>query len=141
MKPLFCAVGSEESDIHDTDIQNYVNSFLESLGPREDVLILPPDYTRYHSQAGKITKFIAEYYGFIGESKPSKSVPTIQIMPALGTHAPMSQTQIETMFGEELAKKEPSPFLVHDWRHDVATIGHAPAEMVCSVSISCESPV
>jgi len=34
------------------------------------------------------------------------------------------------MFGQALAQKEPSPFLVHDWRNDVLTIGYAPAEMV-----------
>ena len=29
--------------------------------------------------------------------------------------------------GHELATKEnPNPFLVHDWRNDVITIGHAP---------------
>jgi nickel-dependent lactate racemase len=34
------------------------------------------------------------------------------------------------MFGDKLASKDPSPFLVHDWRNDVVTIGEAPAEMV-----------
>lgn len=34
------------------------------------------------------------------------------------------------MFGHELASKEnPNPFLVHDWRNDVVTIGHASKEM------------
>lgn len=102
------------------------------------------DYTRFHSQAGKITRFICEYYNFVPSKDDhndkgkhhddgnvaSTTVPNIQILPALGTHAPMTETQIRRMFGEELAGKTPSPFVVHDWRNDVVTIGHAPAEMV-----------
>lgn len=73
-------------------------------------------------------------------------VPKIEIMPALGTHAPMTSDEIRKMFGDELANKHEqaqhqkssssssssssSPFLVHDWRNDVVTIGHAPAELV-----------
>ena len=141
-KTLFCAIGSETTALTDDDLQQQLYSFLDSLGEREDVLILPPDYTRFHSQAGKITKMIAEYYNFIAPKNPSttepppekkrkSSTPQIEILPALGTHAPMSQVQIKTMFGDELAAKDPSPFLVHDWRNDVVTIGHAPKEMVC----------
>lgn len=128
MKSLFCAIGSEDFDLSDEALKREIESFLEALGKREDVLILPPDYTRYHSQAGKITQMIAEHYHFIGSD--SVSSPEIQIMPALGTHAPMSAEQIEGMFGKELASKDPNPFLVHDWRNDVVTIGHAPAKMV-----------
>jgi len=42
----------------------------------------------------------------------------------------MTKVQIRKMFGDELADRTPSPFMVHDWRNDVVTIGHAPAEMV-----------
>lgn len=63
-------------------------------------------------------------------SRSSSSTPSIQIIPALGTHAPMTPSQIELMFGKELAAKSPDPFVVHNWREDVVTIGHAPAEMV-----------
>jgi len=49
-------------------------------------------------------------------------------MPALGTHAPMTPEQCKIMFGEEMCKSD--IFRVHDWRNDVVTIGHAPAEMV-----------
>jgi len=115
------------------------------------VLLLPPDFTRFHSQAGTITRFISEYYNFTereeeaekfdGSRKQSASSPSIQIIPALGTHAPMKHSQIELMFGSNLANKttcnhndssseKNSPFVVHNWRDDVVTIGYAPAEMV-----------
>ena len=66
------------------------------MGTRSDVLILPPDFTRFHSQAGEITRFICEYYNFVpkeddcDDEKTDRSVneslscPTIQIIPALG---------------------------------------------------------
>ena len=63
-----------------------------------------------------------------------ENIPNISILPALGTHMPMTQPQIKTMFGDALATKHPSPFLVHDWRNDVVTIGSAPEEMVCCAS-------
>eukprot|EP00956_Cyclotella_meneghiniana_P029812 scaffold73360_cov61-Cyclotella_meneghiniana.AAC.10 len=34
------------------------------------------------------------------------------------------------MFGSQLANKTPSPFVVHNWRSDVVSIGHAPSSMV-----------
>ena len=148
---LVCAVGSKDTTLSDNDIRSHLLPFLESLGPREDVLILPPDYTRLPSQAGKITRFISEYYNFTTSSnasgdgperKNTKSVvsehsesrPNITILPALGTHAPMTRHQIRSMFGDELAEKKPDPFVVHDWRNDVVTIGTAPADMVRSAT-------
>lgn len=127
---LICAIGSETTSLQDDEIRTKLYAVLDQIGPREDVFLLPPDFTRFHSQAGKITSMITEYYGYIKNTDESKEVPKIQIMPALGTHAPMTKEQIKTMFGEELAAKDPSPFLVHDWRNDVETIGHVPGEMV-----------
>lgn len=155
---VFCSLGSETTVISDTEIQETLHSFLHQMGQRDEVLILPPDFTRFHSQAGKLTRFICEYYNFVpngcsdGDEKESvqhendqqppdakrqKTVnaksehhPDITILPALGTHVPMTEKQIETMFGKELATKQPNPFLVHDWRKDVVTIGHAPSQMV-----------
>lgn len=129
---LVCSVGSPSTSLSDDDIQAHLIPFLEQLGPRDDVLILPPDYTRLPSQAGKITRLVSEHYNFTGggASSSSSSSPNITILPALGTHAPMTHEQIKTMFGEDLATKNPNPFVVHDWRKDVVTIGHAPADMI-----------
>jgi nickel-dependent lactate racemase len=109
-------------------------------------MLLPPDFTRFHSQAGKISRFICEYYNFVEEDNAcndtsgeptgkkqkiskSESNPTITILPALGTHFPMTKTQIRSMFGDKLAEKEDA-FLVHDWRKDVDLIGYVPKELV-----------
>jgi nickel-dependent lactate racemase len=150
---LFCSIGSPTTVISNDAQRQYIESFLASLGERHDVLILPPDYTRFHSNAGCITQQIAEYYNFIprentagninneldAESQPpspaassttSPFSPKIQIIPALGTHAPMTRSQIQSMFGNELANKQDDPFIVHNWREDVVTIGYVPADLV-----------
>jgi nickel-dependent lactate racemase len=141
--PFYCSIGSPTTNISHDNLRETIEQFLESLGQRDDVLLLPPDFTRYHSQAGTITRFISEYYNYTeqeeegtekkkqdGRRLKSASTPNIQIIPALGTHASMTQSQIELMFGSNLANKKDSPFVVHDWRNDVVTIGYAPKEMV-----------
>eukprot|EP00985_Skeletonema_marinoi_P019413 scaffold11122_cov128-Skeletonema_marinoi.AAC.4 len=146
---LFYSIGSPTTSISKQELRETVEKFLESLGARDDVLLLPPDFTRFHSQAGTITRFISEYYNFTEREEDaggsstratSASSPSIQIIPALGTHAPMKNEQIELMFGSNLANKktcnrnddssDSSPFVVHNWRDDVVTIGFAPEEMV-----------
>jgi nickel-dependent lactate racemase len=52
------------------------------------------------------------------------------ILPALGTHAPMTSAEIKKMFG---AIPE-SLFRVHDWRKDVVSLGEVPASFVNEVS-------
>jgi len=158
---LFCSIGSPTESISNETLRHEIESFLTSLGgERSDVLIIPPDFTRFHSQAGLITQYISEYYNFtsrreeevcsdnndtngiwndIGSASnsdmdsntASKSTSTtIQIIPALGTHAPMSPSQIKQMFGIQLATKIPDPFIKHNWREDVVTIGYVPSKMV-----------
>ena len=86
------------------------------------VLILPPDFTRMYSGAGKIT---AIYYDLL------KDTCEVDIMPALGTHVPMTKEEWVAFFGEGV------PFdrmIVHNWRNDVVKLGEVPAEFVTEVS-------
>ncbi len=85
------------------------------------VLLLPPDYTRYHSYAGQITVMLWELL---------KDRCEVDIMPALGTHVPVSESEWEKMFA-------PIPYekmIVHSWRDDVVKIGEVPSEFVKEVS-------
>jgi len=98
-------------------------TFLEGLkacGERQRVLLIPPDITRYHSLAGTLTCWAVEYYG--------KAVKTI--LPALGTHVPMTDQELDTMY----PGIDHTLFAVHDWRHDVVTIGTVPAEEINRLS-------
>ena len=85
------------------------------------VLILPPDFTRYHSNAGRITWHIYDML---------KDYCKIDIMPALGTHVPVTENEARTMFGSIPYER----FIVHSFRDDVVKIGEVPSEFVRSVS-------
>ncbi len=52
------------------------------------------------------------------------------VLPALGTHTPMSDEQLERMYGEVPR----SLFKVHNWRTDIETLGEVPAEYIRKVS-------
>lgn len=93
---------------------------LDSLGKRSRVLVIPPDYTRYHSYAGQLTEWIWEYYGEALKA----------ILPALGTHTAMTEKQISHMFG----KVPLNLFKVHNWREDVTTLGRVPAKFVKEIT-------
>ncbi|GMI05830.1 hypothetical protein TrVE_jg10669 [Triparma verrucosa] len=62
----------------------------------------------------------------------NEGMKVTDVMPALGTHAPMTEEQCKTMFGEEMCSSD--IFRVHDWRNDVVTIGHAPPSMVSAAT-------
>ena len=86
------------------------------------VLILPPDYTRLHSGAGFITNV---YYHALSERGVE-----VDILPTLGTHAPMTDAELTAMFGDIPHDR----FFVHDWRHDVTKIGEVPASYVSEIT-------
>ena len=92
-------------------------ALLRSLEGKDlkKVLLLPPDFTRYHSNAGFITNV---YYHTLLERGAE-----VDILPALGTHEPVSKPQWEAMFGDIPYEK----MIPHDWRHDVVKLGEVPA--------------
>jgi len=96
----------------------------ESLQGKElkKVLLLPPDYTRMYSGAGKLTGM---YYSLL------KDKCDVDIMPALGTHKPMTKEECEAFFGKEVPFEK---IIVHNWRQDVVKLGEVPAEFVSEVS-------
>ena len=67
---------------------------LRSLEGRtlQNVLIIPPDFTRFHSNAGYITNV---YYHALRDMGCH-----VDILPALGTHEPVTKEQAEAMFGD-----------------------------------------
>jgi nickel-dependent lactate racemase len=117
---LYFAHGSETTDLSQEDIKKALFEAFEKMGKRKKVLAIPPDFTRYHSQAGLLTSLAYEYYGHA----------LTDVLPALGTHAPMSEREIAKMFkGVPL-----SLFREHKWRTDIVTLGEVPADYVKEVS-------
>lgn len=113
---LYCAVGDPHRDIPLPELEELLAQALTQLGPRQRVLAVPPDITRFHSQAGFLTQAAHRFYGD----------RLRHILPALGTHAPMTESQIAHMFGDIPRDR----FLVHNWRTDIETLGEVPAEFV-----------
>ena len=113
---LLLGVGGEGEVLSRAEMKRLFFEALDRLGERRRVLVVPPDITRLHSRAGELTQFAWEYYG-----ERLKAV-----LPALGTHVPMSEEQWGRMFGAtpyELMR-------IHNWRTDVETVGEVPAEFI-----------
>ena len=99
-------------------------ALLQSLEGRElhKVLILPPDFTRFHSGAGFITNI---YYHALTDAGVQ-----VDILPALGTHVPVSKEQWAAMFGDIPYER----MLVHNWRTDVTQLGEIPADFISDIT-------
>jgi nickel-dependent lactate racemase len=117
---MYYSIGSETTELSSDDLRKGLFIALEKIGAKKKVLAVPPDFTRFHSKAGEITSFVYEYF------KES----LVDILPALGTHAPMSDAELDEMF-----KAVPKNlFRVHDWRNDVVTVGIIPGEKVSEIT-------
>ncbi len=117
---IYYQQGSENTVLSNSDLKEGLFSALDKLGKRNKVLAIPPDFTRFHSRAGELTSLVYQYYG--DKLK--------DVLPALGTHAPMTPDQLSTMFPgipDEL-------FRVHYWRSDVLTLGRVPGEYIAEIT-------
>jgi len=117
---LYYSKGSKDYAFTNEELKAALIEIFNKLGVRKKVLALPPDFTRFHSFAGTITEMTWEHYG----------EALTDVLPALGTHAPMSDSEISRMFGNV----PKNLFRVHDWRNDVVTVGTIPSEYIQQVS-------
>lgn len=116
---LLYARGSEKEDLSSRNLKDGLVSALDRLGTRKKVLAVPPDFTRCHSRAGELTEFAWDYYGD----------RLTDILPALGTHTPMTKAELKKMFG----KVPLNLFREHNWRTSLVTLGEVPGEFVRQV--------
>ena len=117
---LYCAIGSPTLELSHADLRQHLSAALNQLGDRKNVLAIPPDQSRIHSRAGELTCMAYDYY-----QSHMKAV-----LPAIGTHHPMSSAQIAAMFPtipQEL-------FHEHNWRSGVECIGTVPGEYIRTLS-------
>ena len=85
------------------------------------VLLLPPDITRAHSGAGKITEELYKIFSTTAD---------VYVIPTLGQHLPHTPEQNRWMFGSIPEEK----ILEHDWRNGATKLGEVPASFVEEVS-------
>ena len=117
---LLYSRGQENDNLSRQDLKEGFCSALEKLGLKKKVLVVPPDFTRYHSRAGELTSAAWEYYGD----------SLTDILPALGTHSAMTEAEIKQMYGQTPL----GLFREHNWRTGLATLGEVPAEFIREVS-------
>ena len=117
---IYYQYGSETTVMSPSDLEYGVYAALVKIGQRKKILVVPPDFTRLHSRAGNITTLLYNYF------RDSLT----DILPALGTHSPMTESEIAEMY-----KGVPKElFRIHDWRKDVVTVGTVPAEYISELT-------
>ncbi|MBD3309433.1 DUF2088 domain-containing protein, partial [candidate division KSB3 bacterium] len=104
-------------------VEESVQAIIDQQGqvPKR-MLLIPPDMTRLHSDAGNITQIIYKKF--------SSSIH-IDIMPAIGSHFAMTEEEIREMYGAEIPLER---FLVHDWKNEVTVLGEIPADEIQKIS-------
>jgi len=113
---MFVGFGTEDTVLDSSAIREQLYAALGPLKDRANVLAIPPDFTRFHSGAGELTEMAYDYFG----PKLTK------VLPSTGTHAPMSDQEIEAMYG----RVPRTLFQNHAWRTDLATLGEVPSSFV-----------
>ncbi len=118
--PTYLAYGSPKTTIDNQKLHELLLQALDPLGARDRVLAVVPDITRSHSFAGPVTGQLQHYYGNA----------LVDVLPALGTHRPMTHAEIGRMYPEVPEKL----FRIHNWREDIVEVGQVPAEFVNQVT-------
>ena len=111
----------EAPHVSDEQIQQAVDRLLSEARTRinkdlKRVLLLPPDLTRAHSGAGKITELLY------------KALPDahVEVIPTLGQHVPHTEAENKWMFGSIPEER----IFAHDWRNGCTRVGVIPASLV-----------
>ncbi len=117
---LYFSNGSDRGSLTTAQVKEAVTGAIEQAGQGRKLVIVPPDITRIHSRAGAITEMIWDYFGD----------RVTDVLPALGTHKPITTEEIRTMFG----KVPVALFREHNWRNDIVTLGEVPGQFVETVS-------
>ncbi len=120
----YIAHGGKASIITTEEKRALLQEALLKLGgiPKK-ILVIPPDITRLHSNAGELTRILYELWD-------AANGTTFDILPAIGTHAPMTEPQIAEMYGD-LSK---ATYHVHHWRTGLYHFGEVPSEFIHEVS-------
>jgi nickel-dependent lactate racemase len=117
---IFYSRGSKSDTISDDELRDGLLQAFRALGPRRRVLAVPPDFTRFHSRAGRITELAWEHYGSA----------LADVLPATGTHFEVTDAEKRQMFGRVPREL----FRVHLWKQNLETLGRVTGEFIHRVS-------
>ena len=120
----YIAHGAQDSIISTEEKKACIHEALLKLGgiPKK-ILVIPPDITRLHSNAGELTRILYELWD-------SGNGQAFDILPAIGTHASMTGEHIAEMYG----KLPKAVYHEHNWRSGLFTFGEVPSEFIREVS-------
>ena len=117
---IYYGRGSEREVMSDETLRAGLSEALDRLGTRRRVLAVPPDITRFHSRAGRITEMVSDYYG----------EALCDVLPATGTHFALTEEEKHTMFDRVPRQL----FRVHQWKENLVTLGRIPADIIRGLS-------
>src|ERR1700679_3292431 len=118
---------SEQADRIDSDhLERLMGQTLAEARRRicakpKRVLLLPPDLTRMHSGAGRLTEVL--YRMLDGEGE-------VHVIPTLGQHVPHTPEENRRMFGAIPEER----IHAHDWREGCVPLGEISAAEVHAAS-------
>jgi gluconate kinase/nickel-dependent lactate racemase len=125
VSPLF-ADGGVDRVITPEQLDEHVRRIAEQeivgAGARR-VLLVPPDHTRLHSRSGEIAGCLYETLTAAGCD--------VWVLPALGTHIPMSPAEADLLFGDRIPYER---LLVHRWLDGLERLGEISAAEVAMLS-------
>jgi len=113
MEKTYLAYGGADKEIDNRELEELFSGALSralcDINNSGQVIIIPPDITRFHSRAGFLTevasKQLADLLG--------------AVLPATGTHVHMNETELSRMFGKTPREK----FVNHKWRENITELG------------------
>ncbi len=114
-------IESNNQGLQESDIRLALQNSLEGR-PHNRVLLIPPDFTRYYSNAGLITNI---YYHIL-----TAQGCEVDILPALGSHFPVSHEEADIMYGDIPYEK----LIPHNWRTETVKLGEIPGDYLARIS-------
>ncbi|MBQ9628684.1 MAG: DUF2088 domain-containing protein, partial [Synergistaceae bacterium] len=111
----------EQNGVSRGQLEGMLDELLAQYSSLKKVLIIPPDYTRCYSYAGIITQILYKKLNGVH----------VDVMPALGTHMPMSEEELNMFFGDVIPRER---IIIHHWQTDTVRLGYVPAEVCAEIS-------
>ncbi|WP_428388421.1 lactate racemase domain-containing protein [Mucisphaera sp.] len=112
-------------DLGQTERHAFIDRVAEDLlvSKPKSILLIPPDISRLDSQTGPLTTRL--YHTLTNAGVRTK------VLPALGTHRPMTTDQLTELFGPDLPHEH---ILAHRWRQDLIDLGELDADWIDQLS-------
>jgi nickel-dependent lactate racemase len=110
-----------DEGLSENEIRQAVESSLNGRKLHR-VLLIPPDYTRFFSGAGTVTN---DYYHAVLAAGGDAD-----ILPAVGTHVPMTRQEASSMYGDIPFVK----FIAHQWKTDAVKLGEVPGDYISEIT-------